>query len=176
MGFDDEDFPMSEELREDALERYVVYVRSPKYPIQRLSRQPTGKPRKQQLMHFAVASALRHFTYFQRLWTVQEAVLAKDGPVILVNRHVLTWDEFTHKDFLEPEEFVEVSNRPHTSFLGISSLRRQLAVGRRQSPPERLLDVIQDFSELACSETVDKIYGLVAITRKVSPQQFTQVL
>lgn len=163
MGFDDEDCPMSEELREDALDRYVVYVRSPKYPIQRLSRQPTGKPRKQQLMHFAVASALRHCTYFQRLWTVQEAVLAKDGPVVLVNRHVLTWDEFTHKDRLEPEESVEVSNGPHTSFLGISSLRKQLTVGRRQSPPERLLDVIQDFSELACSETVDKIYGLVAM-------------
>ncbi|KAI8654198.1 hypothetical protein LRP88_01777 [Fusarium phalaenopsidis] len=163
MGFDDEDCPMSEELREEALERYILYIRSPKYPIQRLSRQPTGKPRKQQLMHFAVASALRHCTYFQRLWTVQEAVLAKDGPVILVNRHVLTWDEFTHKDRLEPEESVEIPNRPHTSFLGISSLRKQVAVGRRQSPPERLLDVIQDFSELACSETVDKIYGLVAM-------------
>ncbi|WAO95833.1 HET domain-containing protein [Fusarium falciforme] len=143
MGFGDEDCLMSEELRENALERYVVYIRSPKYSIQRLT--------------------LRYCTYFQRLWTVQEAVLAKGGPVILVSRHVLTWDEFTHKDRLEPEEFVEVSNRPHTSFLGISSLRKQVAVGRRQSPPERLLDVIQDFSEHTCSETVDKIYGLVAI-------------
>ncbi|KAI8712730.1 HET domain-containing protein [Fusarium sp. LHS14.1] len=52
MGFDDEDCPMSEQLRADALERYVVYVRSPMYPIQRLSKRSTGKPRIQQLMNF----------------------------------------------------------------------------------------------------------------------------
>ncbi|EEU35571.1 uncharacterized protein NECHADRAFT_86801 [Fusarium vanettenii 77-13-4] len=163
MGFDDEDCPMSEQLRADALERYIVYVRSPVYPIQRLSKRPTGKPRIQQLMHFAVASALRHCTYFQRLWTVQEAVLAKDGPIVLVNRHVLTWDEFTHKDRLEREQSVEVSNRPHTSFFGISSLRKQLTSGHRKRPYERLLDVIEGFSDLACTEAVDKLYGLLAM-------------
>ncbi|UPK95496.1 hypothetical protein LCI18_006431 [Fusarium solani-melongenae] len=104
IGFDDKDCPMSEQLRKDALERYVKYIRSPEFPIQVLSRQPTGRARKEQLMHFAVASALRHSTYFQRLWTVQEAVLAKNEPAILVNHHVLRWDEFTHKDRLEPEE------------------------------------------------------------------------
>ncbi|RMJ16599.1 hypothetical protein CDV36_003718 [Fusarium kuroshium] len=163
MGFDNEDCPMSEVLREEALARYTVYVRSPQFPIQRLSRQPAGKARTQQLMHFAVAAALRHCTYFQRIWTVQEAVLAKDGPVILVNRHLLNWDQFTHKDRLEPEESVEVLDRPHTSFIGISSLRKQLAVGYDRWPHERLLDVIEDFSDLACTEAVDKIYGLLAM-------------
>ncbi|KAM0417447.1 hypothetical protein ACHAPT_012509 [Fusarium lateritium] len=164
MGFDKDDCPMSEELRKEALERYVVYVRSPQFPIQRLSRQPTGNARKHQLMHFAMASALRHCSYFQRLWTAQEAVLAKNGPVILVDRHVLTWDQFTHKDRLEPEESVEVIGRPHTSFRGISSLRKEMAAERFSPMYQfRLLRVIRDFSGLACSEAVDKIYGLLAM-------------
>jgi hypothetical protein len=163
MGFDNEDCPMSEELREEALERYMLYTRSPKFPIQRLSRRSTGKPRKQQLMHFAVAAALRHCSYFQRLWTAQEAVLAKNGPVILAGRHVLSWDEFTHKDRFEPEESVEVHGRPPTSFLGISSLRKQLVSKYPRRACWRLLDVIQDFSGLACRDAVDKIYGLLAM-------------
>ncbi|KAL2673780.1 hypothetical protein Neosp_012224 [[Neocosmospora] mangrovei] len=163
IDFDDKDRSMSEELREEALKRYIVYVRSPQFPVQTLSRQFPGEPRKQQLMHFAVASALRNCPYFQRLWTVQEALFAKNGPVILVNRHVLTWDELTHKDHLEPDESVEVLSHPHTSFFGISLFREQAAIYSRRSPPERLLSVIQHFSELACSETVDKIYGLLAI-------------
>ncbi|CAG9990805.1 unnamed protein product [Clonostachys byssicola] len=163
LGFDDEDCAMNEELREEALERYVLYTRSPKFPIQRLSRRPTGKPRKQQLIHFAVAAALRHCSYFQRLWTAQEAVLAKNGPVMLAGRHVLSWDEFTHKDRLEPEESVEIHGRPPTSFLGISSLRNQLVADYPREACWRLLDVIEDFSALACRDAVDKIYGLLAM-------------
>ncbi|KAM5356791.1 hypothetical protein ACJ41O_003437 [Fusarium nematophilum] len=64
--FDQEDCSMGQELREDALERYALFLRSSQFPIQALSRQPSGSPRKQQLMHFATASEM--FTFRHHLW------------------------------------------------------------------------------------------------------------
>ncbi|KAJ4172025.1 hypothetical protein NW754_007623 [Fusarium falciforme] len=160
LGFSDEDRSMSEELREKALQAYVLYVRCTEFPNPHLD----GRlPFRYQRMFAVIASALRRCSYFQRVWTVQEAVLAKDDPIILVSRHVLSWHEFAHSNDDRIDELYGVSKRPHTSFPGISSLRVQRARGGPRLVHHRLLDLVQDFSDLACTEAVDKIYGLLAM-------------
>ncbi|RSL47621.1 hypothetical protein CEP54_013319 [Fusarium duplospermum] len=160
LGFRDEDCPMSEELRERFLEAYVMGARSTEFFDILVDRR---LPVRYKLMFTAMASALRRCSYFQRVWTVQEAVLAKDKPVILVNRHVLSWDEFAHRIDERTEKLSDVSNRPHSSFSGISSLRVQRARRGPRLVHHRLLDLVEDFSDLSCTEPVDKIYGLLAM-------------
>lgn len=160
LGFSDEDRSMSEELREKVLQKYVRYAHLTE--LQHLYLGPRLSVRYQ-LMFAAIASALRRCSYFQRVWTVQEAVLAKDDPIILVSRHVLSWHEFARINDERVNQRSEVSKGPHTSFPGISSLRVQRARGEARLVHHRLLDLIQDFSDLACTEAVDKIYGLLAM-------------
>lgn len=157
-------------------------------PIKWWDKLPVTQPIPRDDVNWDPIVNLLHTPWFQRTWIIQEAVLPKNGRVILGNQSV-PWPMFervidamvTYRRLVENIPGLFYDEEIHTKFNLIASSRwtrhsikanrrilfERLTTGsshKQESP--KLLDLIASSRSFGCSNPRDKVYGMLGVTRQ----------
>jgi hypothetical protein len=102
--------------------------------------------------------------WFERTWTYQEAVLAKQATVLCGHQEI-EWDDLKMANFwlINSGVIAEVLNHGYNTVIGIVNAQRVVSGEIAEGDPLALLYLLQHRRQSKATDPRDKVYGLLGI-------------